>query len=102
MQRVVTLTLPLPRFFMSHKSVSFFFIVETLSTVETVGSDDSFDLLDCILTDFLDCLLFIRWLNFGNVSHFRCPYPFRCLVDVSIVRHTTANSETKVKFCQNQ
>lgn len=51
-QRVVTLTLPLARFFTSHKSVSFFFIVGTLSTVDTVGSDESFDLLDCILIDF--------------------------------------------------
>lgn len=53
MQRVVTFTLPLARFFTSHKSVSFFFIVDTLSTVETVGSDESFDLLDCILIDFV-------------------------------------------------
>lgn len=53
MHRVVTLTLPLARFLTSHKSVSFFFIVGTLSTVDTVGSDESFDLLDCILEDFL-------------------------------------------------
>lgn len=52
-QRVVTLTLPLARFFTSHKSVSFFFIVETLSTVATVGRNESLDLLDCILIDFL-------------------------------------------------
>jgi hypothetical protein len=51
--RVVTFTLPLARFLTSHKSVSFFFIVGTLSTVETVGSDESFDLLDCILEDFI-------------------------------------------------
>ena len=56
-QRVVTFTLPLARFFTSHKSVSFFFIVGTLSTVDTVGSDESFDLLDCILIDLLSCVL---------------------------------------------
>lgn len=50
---VVTLTLP--RFLTSHKSVSFFFIIIDvgLSTVETVGRVESFDLLDCILDDFL-------------------------------------------------
>ena len=55
-QRVVTLTFPLlQRDFTSHKSVSFFFIAgcTTLSTVDTVGNVESFDLLDCILIDFL-------------------------------------------------
>lgn len=51
MQRVVTLTLPLARLLTSHKSVSFFFMLDTLSTVGTVGDDDSLDLLDCILMD---------------------------------------------------
>lgn len=57
--RVFTLTLP--RFFTSHKSVSFFFtIIDVgLSTVETVGSDESFDLLDCILEEFY-VLFFLR------------------------------------------
>ena len=45
--RVVTFTLPLDRCFMSHKSVSFFFIVSTFNVV--VGN---VDLLDCILNDF--------------------------------------------------
>lgn len=59
MQRVVTFTLPLARFFTSHKSVSFFFIVGTLSTVDTVGSDESFERLDCILIDFDTTLRFL-------------------------------------------
>lgn len=46
MQRVVTLTLPLARFLTSHKSVSFFFMLEALSTVSVDGCDDSLDLLD--------------------------------------------------------
>ena len=48
--RVVTFTLPLDRCFMSHKSVSFFFIVSTFNVVD--GNVESFDLLDCILIDF--------------------------------------------------
>lgn len=51
-QRVVTFTLPLARFFTSHKSVSFFFMLDARSTVETVDADESFDLLDCILKAF--------------------------------------------------
>jgi hypothetical protein len=51
-QRVVTFTLPLARFFTSHKSVSFFFMLDALSTVATVDNVESFDLLDCILKSF--------------------------------------------------
>jgi hypothetical protein len=53
-QRVVTFTLPLARFLTSHKSVSFFFMLDALSTVTTVGEVESFDLLDCILITFLN------------------------------------------------
>lgn len=70
MHRVVTLTLPLARFLTSHKSVSFFFMVGTLSTVDTVGSDESFDLLDCILEAFLVLRRRVVELDFSNLLTF--------------------------------
>lgn len=80
MHRVVTLTLP--RFLISHKSVSFFFTIidEGLSTVDTVGSVESFDLLDCILTPFWVAVSanYSRYL--ASVSHIQLNLNFIAIV----------------------